>query len=101
MNRTTQLAAEIRALRALCDSTMTDRQRQNLMKSLEGHRFLEPDCQVVFESIGALLHGGPITAARLTLHLNNRGFPDIDTGRYFATAGASSETLESTIDNQA
>jgi hypothetical protein len=96
MDRTTQLAAEIRALRALCDPAMTDRLRQNLMKSLDGHIFLDPEYQVVFESIRSLFQSGPISAARLALHLNNRGFPDIDMDRYFSAAGMNSEQREST-----
>lgn len=75
---------------------MTERQRQNLMKSLDGHVFLDPEYQVVFESIRALLHSGPISSARLALHLNNRGFPDIDTDRYFPAAGVHLEPHERT-----
>ena len=80
---------------------MTDRQRQNLMKSLDGHVFLDSEYQVVFESIRALFHSGPISAARLALHLNNRGFPDIDMERYFIAAGENSEPDERTNKTQA
>lgn len=91
MDRSTQLAAEIQALRALCDQSLSDRQRENLMTSLEAHRFLDAEYQVVFESIRALVPGGPVSAARLALHLNNRGFPDVDLDRYFQAAGVDSE----------
>ncbi len=39
--------------------------------------------QVVFESIRFLLSRGTLTAARLAVHLNNRGFPDVDMEKYF------------------
>src|SRR6185437_3099670 len=36
--------------------------------------------------ICALFPRGPITAQKLIIHLNNRGFPDTDIEKYFATA---------------
>jgi hypothetical protein len=73
---------------------MTQRQRRNLLKSLDGHIFLEPEYQVVFESIRVLLPGGPISSAKLALHLNNRGFPDIDLDRYYPAPDGHSQEHE-------
>ena len=53
------------------------------MQSLSRRAFLDPEREVVFESVRALLRLGPISLARLRVHLNNRGFPDIDVEKYF------------------
>ncbi len=88
MDRETQLAAEFKALCTLCDEAIARNLRQNLMQSLGPRAFLDPEHQVVFESIGALLPHGPISAARLRVHLNNRGFPETDVEKYFQAKGA-------------
>ena len=90
MDRKTQFATELKALRALCDGAIARNLRQNLIQSLDPHAFIEPEHQVVFESIRALFRRGPITMTQLRIHLNNRGFPDTDVGKYFqpATAGS-------------
>ncbi|MGD0908855.1 MAG: hypothetical protein ABSA96_14830 [Candidatus Acidiferrales bacterium] len=80
---------------------MTERLRQNLIDSLAGHNFLDAEYQVVFESIRALFQSGPISSARLAVHLNNRGFPDIDMDRYFPAAGVNAKPLENTNKKQA
>jgi len=86
MNRETQIATELQALRALCDAAITREERQTLMKSLSEHDFIEPEHQVVFESLRALFPRGPISLGQLRIHMNNRGFPDTDVEKYFQPA---------------
>jgi len=86
MDRETQFAAELQALRTLCDEAAPRSERQRLMQSLNQHTFIEPEHQVVFESIRALFPRGPISAAQLRVHLNNRAFPDTDVEKYFQPA---------------
>jgi hypothetical protein len=82
MDRQTQFATELEALRVLCDEAIPREPRQKLMQSLFDHTFLVPEHQVVFESIRALFPRGPISLEQLRLHLNNRGFPDTDVEKY-------------------
>jgi hypothetical protein len=91
MDHETQSATELQALRVLCDESVLREQRVTLMQSLSRHVFIEPEHQVVYESIRALLSRGPVSAGQLRVHLNNRGFPDTDVEKYFqpATAGSS------------
>jgi hypothetical protein len=86
MDRETQFATELEALRVLCDEAIAREQRQRLMQSLAQHVFVEPEHQVVFESIRALFPAGAISATRLRVHLNNRGFPDTDVEKYLRPA---------------
>jgi hypothetical protein len=86
MDRETQIATELQALRALCDEAITREERQALMQSLSQHDFIEPEYHVVFESLRALFPRGPISVAQLRIHLNNRGFPDTDVEKYFHPA---------------
>jgi len=58
------------------------------MRSLSQSAFIEPEHQVVFESIRVLFPRGPISVAQLRVHLNNRGFPDTDVEKYFQPARA-------------
>ena len=88
MDHEKQIAAELKALRTLCDEAIARNLRQNLIQSLDTHAFSEPEHQVVFESIQALLPRGPISEAQLRVHLNNRGFPDTDVEKYFQPATA-------------
>jgi hypothetical protein len=83
MERETQIATELQALRELCNEAIAREQRQRLMQSLVQQAFLEPEHQVAFESICALFARGPITVTQLRIHLNNRGFPDTDVEKYF------------------
>ena len=92
MDRVTKSQDEIQLLRALCDLTSSPARRLELMQSLRGQAFLDPEHQVVFESICFLLPRGGVSAGRLTLHLNNRGFPDVDLEKYFP--GARTEVSE-------
>jgi hypothetical protein len=79
----TQLAGEIQLLRALCDEATPNERRLELLRSLDRHVFVDAENCVVFESVRALMRGGTISAQRLTVHLNNRGFPEIDMNKYF------------------
>lgn len=83
MDRETQLPAEIQTLCALCDLSVLRKERLKMLESLGPRDFVHPEHQVVFESIRALLSRGEVTAERLTVHLNNRGFPDTDVEQYF------------------
>ncbi len=94
MDRETQFAGELQALRTLCDETAPREERQRLMSSLPQHIFIEPEHQVVFESIQALFSRGPISMAQLRVHLNNRGFPDTDVEIYFQSARGGSSRRE-------
>ncbi len=83
MDREPQFADELQALRTLCDEAATGEERQRLLRSLEKYSFIEPEHQVVFESVRALLVRGPVRLEQLRVHLNNRGFPDTDAEKYF------------------
>ena len=76
------MESDLQILRALCDEAQPRDLRLKLLESCALRTFAEPEHQVVFESIRALFPRGPITAARLAVHLTNRGFPDVDTDEY-------------------
>jgi len=86
MDRETQSATDLKLLNKLCDEGAPREELQRLMHSLNEHIFVEPEHQVVFESIQALFPRGPISIAQLRVHLNNRGFPDTDVEKYFQSA---------------
>jgi hypothetical protein len=77
---------EMQIVRALCDEGVPREERLRLLESSVQFAFAEPEHQVVFDSIRALLPRGPITAARLTVHLTKRGFPDIEAEKYLPPA---------------
>jgi hypothetical protein len=81
-----QFAGELDDLRTLCDEAVPHDERQRLMHSLNQRIFVEPEHQVVFESIQALFPRGPISMTQLRIHLNNRGFPDTHVEKYFQSA---------------
>lgn len=83
MDRETQFTTELQALRVLCDETSPREDRQTLIQTLSHHSFIEPEHQVVFESVQVLFSRGPFSLTELRVHLNNRGFPDIDVEKYF------------------
>jgi hypothetical protein len=93
MDRETQSATEFQALRVLCDESVPREQRVTLMQSLCRHVFIEPEHQVAYESIRALLSRGPVSTGQLRVHLNNRGFPDTDVEKYFQPATTESIRL--------
>ena len=99
MDRETQLAAEVKALCALCDERIPRNLRENLIESLGPRAFKEPEHQVVFESIYALFPRGPITASQLQVHLNNRGFPDTGVEKYFSPAASQNNSVGGTEKN--
>lgn len=80
---------EVQFLRELCDEAASLEQRLMLLQSLEGHFFVDPENQVVFESICFLFPRGGVTEVRLAAHLNNRGFPEVDLRKYFQSAPGS------------
>jgi hypothetical protein len=84
MNRVAQLTAEVHVLGTLCIREDPRDARAELVQVLEHYAFLEPEHQIVFESIRSLLLHDRLSNARLSVHLNNRGFPDVDLEKYFA-----------------
>ncbi len=94
MDRPANAGDELRMLRILCSEAASREQRIELLQSLQSHRFSDPDYQVVFESARFLLSRGPVSATRLAVHLNNRGFPDIALGKYFSGASPNGPALE-------
>lgn len=86
MDRDEKISADLQTLRMLCDEATSREERLALLQSLSERDFLEPEHQVVFESISILLQRGSISLPQLRVHLNNRGFPDIDAENYFPSA---------------
>ena len=96
MEQGIQFATELQSLRVLCDEAAPREERLKLMRTLAQQVFAEPEHQVVFESIRALLSRGPVSPERLCVHLNNRGFPDTDVDKYFQPARGKPVALQST-----
>jgi len=88
MGMRAQLDADLAMLRTLCDESVPLDERRQLLRSLAQHVCVEPEHQLVLESVRALLPRGPLSAARLAVHLNNRGFPDTDVEKYFQPPAA-------------
>jgi replicative DNA helicase len=86
MDRVAVLAAEVQVLGTLCNQAGTSEQRAEIVQTLQQYAFLEPEHQILFESIRSLLSAGRLSNARLAVHLNNRGFPDVDLEKYCAAA---------------
>jgi hypothetical protein len=80
------LEAEIQILGTLCTQAGTVGQRNELAHTLDRYAFLEPEHQIVYGSIRSLLLHDRLSNAHLAVHLNNRGFPDVDLEHYFAAA---------------
>jgi hypothetical protein len=100
MDRITKSADELQLLRTLCDESAAGDERLELLQFLQNHVFLDLEHQVVFESIYFLFSSGPISAARLAVHLNNRGFPEVDMEKYFPAATANRARDENTNKNE-
>jgi hypothetical protein len=83
MDQAAQLAVELEILSTLCSGIGAADQRLDLARTLDHYIFIEPEHQVVLESIRSLLPRGQISRAALAVHLNNRGFPDVDMEKYF------------------
>jgi hypothetical protein len=86
MNRTTNSADDLAILRKICDASLPQDQRFALLESIQNYVLSNAEHQVVFESIRFLFSRGPISPARLSAHLNNRGFPDVSMEKYFPAA---------------
>jgi hypothetical protein len=84
MERTASSLAEIEILGALIRQVGTSDQRSGIVRLLEPHAFIEPEHRIVFESIHSLLPRGEFSQEHFAVHLNNRGFPDVDLGKYLA-----------------
>src|SRR6266404_5471595 len=86
MDRVPQLAAGVQGLGLLCNREDPRDVRAELVHVLEHYAFLEPEHQIVFESIRSLLLHDRLSKASLAVHVNNRGFPDVDLEKYCAAA---------------
>ncbi len=84
MDRGALLLVEIQILGTLCIQTGTLDQRNELANILGHYAFLEPEHEIVFGSIRSLLVHDRLSNTRLAVHLNNRGFPDVDLEKYCA-----------------
>ena len=100
MDRITKSADELQLLRTLCDELAAGDERLELLQFLQNHVFLDPEHQVVFESICFLFPPGPVSAARLAIHLNNRGFPDVEMEKYFPAVTVNRVRKENTNKNK-
>jgi hypothetical protein len=89
MDRGTLMLAEVQILGTLCCHTGTIEQRNELAQTLDRYAFIEPEHQIVFGSIRSLLLHHRLSNTRLAVHLNNRGFPDVDLEKYSAAGLAS------------
>src|SRR5258708_39959771 len=85
MNREARLAAELQVLGTLCSRAGVREQRDELANILGRYTFLEPEHEIVFGSIRSLLVHDRLSNTRLAVHLNNRGFPDVDLEKYCAS----------------
>jgi hypothetical protein len=87
--KTAQLAGlkraegELEVLRALTNGNVSSARHKSILRFLQDYNFLDPEHQVVYESFQAIARRQPIVAPQLAVHLNNRGFPDIDLEKYF------------------
>ena len=86
MDRAALLLTEVQILGTLCNQGGTSEQRNELVKTLDRYAFIEPEHQIVFQSIRSLLSHDRLSNARLAVQLNNRGFPDVDLEKYRAAA---------------
>jgi len=84
---------EIEILGTLVKQTGTIGQRAELVRTLDRHVFVEPEHRVIFESIRSLLPRGGFSEEQLAVHLNNRGFPDVDLEKYVAAGHANIGTV--------
>lgn len=75
--------AELEVLRALANGKVTSARHRAVLDFLRDYEFFVPEHQVVYESLRQIARMQPISQSRLAVHLNNRGFPDIDLEKYF------------------
>lgn len=83
MDRAANSKNELQWLHILCCEATSREHQLELLQSLQDHVFQYTEHQVVFESVRFLILRGALSAERLTVHLNNRGFPDVDLKKYF------------------
>lgn len=95
MDRVTTSENELQLLRKLCDESALRAQRLEILQSLHGRDFQDAEHQVVFESVRFLLLRGVLSADRLAVHLNNRGFPDVALDKYFPPTSVTSAENDS------
>jgi hypothetical protein len=93
MERFKSSLAEIEMIGALLNRVGTSTQRTELVRILENYAFIEPEHRIVFESICFLITRDRVSKENLAVHLNNRGFPDIDLDKYIAAGSADIENL--------
>jgi hypothetical protein len=80
-----RVAQECEVLRVLCGAVSDLTFRDSCFKRLANYRFVEPEHQVVFDALHALPSSDPNALRdRLTVRLNNQGFPDINLAHFFA-----------------
>jgi hypothetical protein len=89
MDRAAVLFAEVQILGTLCNQAGAIDRRLDVVQALDQYEFLQPEHQIVFESIRSLLFRDALSNARLAVHLNNRGFPDVELEKYCEAALAS------------
>lgn len=95
---TERLAVELGVLRALCCGAGTPEQRNALLQAVARWGLVEPEHQVVFESLCALSGRKGLSVALLGVHLNNRGFPDVEMEKYFVAEPPSVEKALARLD---
>ena len=86
MNRKAQLEAEVQVLGTLCNRAGAREQHADIVSAFDHYQFLEPEHQIIFGSIRSLLVRDRLSTTNLAVHLNNRGFPDVDLEKYCAAA---------------
>jgi hypothetical protein len=80
-----RVALESEILRVLCGAISDLAFLAECFKRLASYRFVEPEHQVVFDALHSLSPGDANTLReRLTVRLNNQGFPDINLVQFFA-----------------
>src|ERR1700692_2236596 len=84
MNRKAQLEAEVQVLGTLCNRAGAREQHADIVSAFDHYQFLEPEHQIIFGSIRSLLVRDRLSTTNLAVHLNNRGFPDVDLEKYCA-----------------
>jgi hypothetical protein len=93
-----RFAVELEVLRALCCGAGTLEQRKALLQAVARWGLVEPEHQVVFESLCALSGRKGLSAVLLGVHLNNRGFPDVGMEKYFVAEPPSVEKALARLD---
>jgi hypothetical protein len=86
MDRAANPDDELQMLRILCGESTSREQQLEILRSLRDLVFRDPEHQVVLESVRILCLRDALSADRLAVHLNNRGFPDVILEKYFTSA---------------